>query len=182
MNLIFISLQFLCLQPSCRRACSGYWQVLVLEIEPPYRFYSYFLRNLHFPISRLQPKKTENPVAISFGASIIEGWTEVIQKVKKPKYTNKHTVWSISLKENGKWTSVWRKDQSKADELYRLLVKRMKSNGLGIDLKPTTLSQKQLEISQLCFNRLEANEFLKMDDDSTATKMLSAVDFFIQHY
>ncbi len=51
-------------------------------------------------------------------------------------------------------------------------VKRMKSNGLGIDLKPTTLSQKQLEISQLCFNRLEANEFLKMDDDSsTATKM-----------
>ena len=39
-----------------------------------------------------------------------------------------------------------------------------------------------MEISQLCFNRLEANEFLKMDDDSTATKMLSAVDFFIQHY
>ena len=106
----------------------------------------------------------------------------IIQKVNKPKFINKHTVWSISLKENGKWTSVWRKDQSKADELYRLLVKRMKSNGLGIDLKPTTLSQKQLEISQLCFNRLEANEFLKMDDDSTATKMLSAVDFFIQHY
>ena len=53
---------------------------------------------------------------------------------------------------------------------------------MGIDLKPTTLTQKQLEISQLCFNRLEANEFLKMDDDSTATKMLSAVDFFIQHY
>ena len=106
----------------------------------------------------------------------------IIQKVNKPKFINKHNVWSISLKENGKWTSVWRKDQSKADELYRLLVKRMKSNGLGIDLKPTTLSQKQLEISQLCFNRLEANEFLKMDDDSTATKMLSAVDFFIQHY
>ena len=106
----------------------------------------------------------------------------IIQKVNKPKFINKHTVWSISLKENGKWTSVWRKDQSKADELYRLLVKRMKSNGLGIDLKPTTLSQKQLEISQLCFNRLEANEFLRMDDDSTATKMLSAVDFFIQHY
>ena len=90
----------------------------------------------------------------------------IIQKVNKPKFINKHTVWSISLKENGKWTSVWRKDQSKADALYRLLVKRMKSNGLGIDLKPTTLSQKQLEISQLCFNRLEANEFLKMDDDS----------------
>ena len=90
----------------------------------------------------------------------------IIQKVNKPKFINKQTVWSISLKENGKWTSVWRKDQSKADELYRLLVKRMKSNGLGIDLKPTTLSQKQLEISQLCFNRLEANEFLKMDDDS----------------
>ena len=53
----------------------------------------------------------------------------VIQKVNKPKFINKHTVWSISLKENGKWTSVWRKDQSKADELYRLLVKRMKSNG-----------------------------------------------------
>ena len=68
----------------------------------------------------------------------------IIQKVNKPKFINKHTVWSISLKENGKWTSVWRKDQSKADELYRLLVKRMKSNGLGIDLKPTTLSQKQL--------------------------------------
>ena len=106
----------------------------------------------------------------------------IIQKVNEPKYSEKYGVWSISLKENGKWTSVWRKDQSKADELYRLLVKRMKSNGLGIDLKPTTLSQKQLEISQLCFNRLEANEFLKMDDDSTATKMLSAVDFFIQHY
>ena len=106
----------------------------------------------------------------------------IIQKVNAPKYSEKYGVWSISLKENGKWTSVWRKDQSKADELYRLLVKRMKSNGLGIDLKPTTLSQKQLEISQLCFNRLEANEFLKMDDDSTATKMLSAVDFFIQHY
>ena len=106
----------------------------------------------------------------------------IIQKVNKPKFINKHNVWSFSLKENGKWTSVWRKDRSKADELYRLLVKRMKSNGLGIDLKPTTLSQKQLEISQLCFNRLEANEFLKMDDDSTATKMLSAVDFFIQHY
>ena len=106
----------------------------------------------------------------------------IIQKVNKPKFINKQTVWSISLKENGKWNSVWRKDKSKADELYRLLVKRMKSNGLGIDLKPTTLSQKQLEISQLCFNRLETNEFLKMDDDSTATKMLSAVDFFIQHY
>ena len=106
----------------------------------------------------------------------------IIQKVNKPKFINKHTVWSISLKENGKWNSVWRKDQSKADELYRLLVKRMKSNGLGIDLKPTTLSQKQLEISQLCFNRLEANDFLRMDDDSTATKLLSAVDFFIQHY
>ena len=106
----------------------------------------------------------------------------IIQKVNKPKFINNHTVWSISLKENGKWTSVWRKDKSKADELYRLLVKRMKSNGLGIDLKPTTLSQKQLEISQFCFNRLEANEFLRMDDDSTATKMLSAVDFFIQHY
>ena len=104
----------------------------------------------------------------------------IIQKVNAPKYSEKYGVWSISLKEKGKWTSVWRKDQSKADELYRLLVKRMKSNGLGIDLKPTTLSQKQLEISQLCFNRLEANEFLKMDDDSTATKMLSAVDFFIQ--
>ena len=102
----------------------------------------------------------------------------IIQKVNEPKYSEKYGVWSISLKENGKWTSVWRKDQSKSDELYRLLVKRMKSNGLGIDLKPTTLSQKQLEISQLCFNRLEANQFLKMDDDSTATKMLSAVDFF----
>ena len=106
----------------------------------------------------------------------------IIQKVNAPKYSEKYGVWSISLKENGKWTSVWRKDQSKADDLYRLFAKRMKSTGLGIDLKPTTLSQKQLEISQLCFNRLEANEFLKMDDDSTATKMLSAVDFFIQHY
>ena len=35
------------------------------------------------------------------------------------------------------------------------LIKRMKSNGLRIDLKPTTLSQRQLEISQVCFNRLE---------------------------
>ena len=105
----------------------------------------------------------------------------IIQKVNEPKYSEKYGVWSISLKENGKWTSVWRKDQSKADELYRLLVKRMKSNGLGIDLKPTTLSQKQLEISQLCFNRLEANEFLKMDDDSTATKLLSAVAVSYTH-
>ena len=40
----------------------------------------------------------------------------IIQKVNKPKFINKHSVWSISLKENGKWTSVWRKDQSKADE------------------------------------------------------------------
>ena len=48
--------------------------------------------------------------------------------VKNEKYSEKYGVWSISLKENGKWTSVWRKDQSKADELYRLLVKRMKSN------------------------------------------------------
>jgi len=56
----------------------------------------------------------------------------IIQKVNAPKYSEKYGVWSISLKENGKWTSVWRKDQSKADELYRLLVKRMKSNGLGM--------------------------------------------------
>ena len=40
----------------------------------------------------------------------------IIQKVNKPKFINKPSVWSISIKENGKWNSVWRKDQSKADE------------------------------------------------------------------
>ena len=36
----------------------------------------------------------------------------IIQKVNEPKYSEKYGVWSISLKENGKRTSVWRKDQS----------------------------------------------------------------------
>ena len=49
----------------------------------------------------------------------------IIQNVNKLKFSDKYGVWSIELKENGKWTSVWRKDQSKADELYRLLVMRM---------------------------------------------------------
>jgi len=44
---------------------------------------------------------------------IFEG---IIQKVNKPKSINKHSVWSISLKKNGQWISVWRKHQSKADE------------------------------------------------------------------
>ena len=29
----------------------------------------------------------------------------IIQKVNQPKFINKHSVWSISIKENGKWTS-----------------------------------------------------------------------------
>jgi hypothetical protein len=72
----------------------------------------------------------------------------IIQKVNAPKYSEKYGVWSISLKENGKWTSVWRKDQSKADELYRLLVKRMKCNGLGIDLHNPMRRQCQFTVKR----------------------------------
>ena len=83
---------------------------------------------------------------------------------------------------DGKWNSVTSRDKQSAQTQYQIYVRRSKANDCGINLVSTPLTEQQLQMAQLAFNRLDTVGHLKIDDDKTAKVLIESVDFFIKNY
>ena len=86
------------------------------------------------------------------------------------------------MKHDGKWNSVTSRDKQSAQTQYQIYVRRSKANECGINLVSTPLTEQQLQMAQLAFNRLDTVGHLKIDDDKTAKVLIESVDFFIKNY
>ena len=106
----------------------------------------------------------------------------VIERVTEPAFSKKYNWWSFSVKHDGKWNSVTSRDKKSAQNQYKIYVRRSKANECGINLVSTPLTEQQLQIAQLAFNRLDTVGHLKIDDDKTAKVLIESVDFFIKNY
>ena len=106
----------------------------------------------------------------------------VIQRVTKPTFNEKYNWWTFSVKHDDKWSSVTSRKEDAAQREYQIYLRRSKANDCGINLVSTSLTERQLQIAQLAFNRLDTVGHLKIDDDKTANTLIESVDFFIKNY
>ena len=106
----------------------------------------------------------------------------VIERVTEPSFNEKYNWWTFSVKHDGKWSSVTSRSRENAEKEYQIYLRRSKANDCGVNLVSTSLSDRQLQIAQLAFNRLDTVGHLKIDDDSTANVLVEGIDFFIQNF
>ena len=86
------------------------------------------------------------------------------------------------MKHDDKWNSVTSRNRETAEQEYEVYHRRSKANECGINLVSTSLTERQLQIAQLAFNRLDTVGHLKIDDDSTANVLVDGIDFFIKNF
>lgn len=106
----------------------------------------------------------------------------VIERVTKPSFNEKYNWWTFSVKHDGKWNSVTSRNRETAQQEYEVYLRRSKANECGVNLVSTPLTERQLQIAQLAFNRLDSVGHIKIDDDTTANVLVDSVDFFIKNY
>ena len=100
----------------------------------------------------------------------------VIERVTEPSFNEKYNWWTFSVKHDGKWSSVTSRSRENAEKEYQIYLRRSKANDCGVNLVSTSLSDRQLQIAQLAFNRLDTVGHLKIDDDSTANVLVEGID------
>ena len=103
----------------------------------------------------------------------------VIERVTKPSFNEKYNWWTFSVKHDGKWNSITSRNRETAQQGYEVYLRRSKANECGVNLVSTPLTERQLQIAQLAFNRLHSVGHIKIDDDTTANVLVESVDFFI---
>lgn len=79
------------------------------------------------------------------------------------------------MKASGKWKQTYFQDKAKAEETYRILLKRMKAAESGFDVVPTWMSVEQTRQAEYAYLALEKAGLLECKTEDSAQEFGKAI-------